>query len=213
MSMQRRQFLKAAFGGPVFVTTFGFGSGASIPSALAELAEKDSELVEAWLGAAKVVNDRTAIGTLLLSRFVERVYFLMQPIAWKPGPKQDQGLPMVNVPKGFVTDFASVPRAFWSALPPDGEYTYAAILHDYLYWNQATDRPTADLVLKAAMEDFGVSTADAFMVYNGVRLGGQSAWDGNAALRKAGEKRVLKDFPTDPTTRWAIWKLRPEVFL
>jgi Protein of unknown function (DUF1353) len=80
-------------------------------------------------------------------------------------------------------------------LPPDGQYTYAAILHDYLYWNQATDKPTADLVLKAAMEDFGVSKSDAFLIYNGVKLGGQSAWDGNTALKMAGEKRILKVFP------------------
>lgn len=214
MLMQRRQFLKVAFGGPVFFgPAFGFGSDAFVSNAWAELAEKDSELVEAWLNAAKVVDDdRTAIGTLLLSRFVERMYFLMKPIAWKPSPQQDQGLPTVNVPKGFVTDFASVPKPFWSVLPPDGDYTYAAIIHDYLYWNQATDKPTADLVLKAAMEDFGVAKSDAFIVYNGVKLGGQSAWDGNAALKKANEKRILKAFPTDPTTRWADWKLRPDVF-
>jgi hypothetical protein len=152
------------------------------------------------------------VGTLLLTRFVERIYVLMKPIGWKPSPKQDQGLPQVQVPTGFVTDFASVPRLFWTALPPDGDYTYAAILHDYLYWNQATGKDTADLVLKAAMEDFGVSAAQAFAVYNGVKVGGQSAWDGNAALKKAGEKRILKVFPTDPTIRWEDWKLRAGVF-
>jgi hypothetical protein len=203
MFIQRRQFLAA---------TLGAISAAANSSSFAGLADSDAQLVETWLNAAKVVGDRTAIGTLLLSRFVERVYFLMKPISWKPSPQQDQGLPTVNVPIGFVTDFASVPRAFWSVLPPDGEYTYAAILHDYLYWNQATDRATADNVLKAAMEDFGVSKTDAFFVYNGVRLGGQGPWDDNAALKAAGEKRTLKLFPTDPTTRWEDWKRRPDVF-
>jgi hypothetical protein len=28
-----------------------------------------------------------------------------------------------------------------------------------------------------------------------VKLGGQSAWDGNTALKMAGEKRILKVFP------------------
>jgi len=207
--MNRRRFLAATAGAPLLV---GATSALLAAAPVAAMDEKDSELIETWLNTANVVGDRTAMGTLLLSRFVERIYFLMKPIAWKPGPKQDQSLPTVNVPTGFVTDFASVPRAFWSILPPDGEYTYAAILHDYLYWNQATDKATADLVLKSAMEDFGVSTADAILVYNGVRLGGQSAWDGNAALKAAGEKRILKTFPTDPTTRWADWKLRPDVF-
>ncbi len=211
--MQRRKFLKVAFSGPFFFgSVFGLGYGAFMPHVRAELTKKDGELIETWLNAAKVVGDRTAIGTLLLSRFVERVYFLMKPIAWKPSPLQNQSLPRVNVPIGFITDFASVPRPFWSALPPDGEYTYAAIIHDFLYWNQATDKPTADLVLKAAMEDFGVPKAEALLVYNGVRAGGQSAWDNNAALKKAGEKRILKVFPTDPVTRWEDWKRQPGVF-
>jgi hypothetical protein len=62
------------------------------------------------------------------------------------------------------------------------------------------------------LEDFGVSAAQAFAVYNGVKVGGQSAWDGNAALKAAGEKRILKVFPTDPTVRWEDWKRRPGVF-
>jgi hypothetical protein len=213
MRIDRRKFLRAAAGMPTYTpTAFGLLSGISGSIALAGLEEKDGELVEAWLDAAKVVGDRTAVGTLLLTRFVERIYALMKPIGWKPGPQQDQSLPHVQVPMGFVTDFASVPRLFWTALPPDGDYTYAAILHDYLYWNQATDKATADLVLKAAMEDFGVSAAQAFAVYNGVKVGGQSAWDGNAALKAAGEKRILKVFPTDPTVRWEDWKRRPGVF-
>jgi hypothetical protein len=210
MRIDRRKFLRAAAGMPTYTaTTFGLLSGISGSIALAGLEEKDGELVEAWLDAAKVVGDRTAVGTLLLTRFVERIYALMKPIGWKPGPQQDQSLPHVQVPMGFVTDFASVPRLFWTALPPDGDYTYAAILHDYLYWNQATDKATADLVLKAAMEDFGVSAAQAFAVYNGVKVGGQSAWDGNAALKAAGEKRVLKVFPTDPTVRWKTGNAGP----
>jgi hypothetical protein len=212
MLIHRRTFLTAA-ATPIYSgTAFGFLSGMFGSTALAAMEEKDGQLVEAWLDAAKVVGDRTAVGTLLLTRFVERIYILMKPIAWKPSPQQNQNLPLVEVPTGFVTDFASVPRLFWTALPPDGDYTYAAILHDYLYWNQATDKATADLVLKAAMEDFGVPAAQAFAVYNGVKLGGQSAWDGNAALKVSGEKRILKVFPTDPTIRWEDWKHRPGVF-
>lgn len=38
----------------------------------------------------------------------------------------------VTVPKGFLTDGASVPRFFWSIFPPWGVYGQAAIVHDYL---------------------------------------------------------------------------------
>ena len=46
-----------------------------------------------------------------------------------------------SVESGFVTDFASVPRIFWSVFPPFGRYTKAAVLHDRLcvgYLNKQT---------------------------------------------------------------------------
>ena len=35
--------------------------------------------------------------------------------------------------KGFEWDLSSVPRMFWSILPPDGDHEIAALIHDYLY--------------------------------------------------------------------------------
>lgn len=40
---------------------------------------------------------------------------------------------VVNVPPGFRTDFASVPRPFWSIVSPWGRHGRAAIVHDFLY--------------------------------------------------------------------------------
>lgn len=39
---------------------------------------------------------------------------------------------IIQVQKGFITDFASVPRIFWSIFPPFGRYTKCAVLHDRL---------------------------------------------------------------------------------
>lgn len=39
---------------------------------------------------------------------------------------------VIKVPTGFITDFASVPRIFWSVFPPFGKYTKCAVLHDRL---------------------------------------------------------------------------------
>lgn len=36
-----------------------------------------------------------------------------------------------TVPKGYRTDFASVPRFFWRVFPPIGRYCQAAVLHDW----------------------------------------------------------------------------------
>ncbi|WP_139385602.1 DUF1353 domain-containing protein, partial [Salmonella enterica] len=47
----------------------------------------------------------------------------------------DDNSDVIEVPAGFVTDFASVPRIFWTILPSDGKYAKAAIIYDYLYDN------------------------------------------------------------------------------
>lgn len=38
----------------------------------------------------------------------------------------------VLIPAGYLTDGASVPRPFWSFIPPWGQYGQAAVVHDYL---------------------------------------------------------------------------------
>ncbi|MFV1943504.1 DUF1353 domain-containing protein [Pseudomonas luteola] len=38
----------------------------------------------------------------------------------------------VTIPAGYLTDGASVPRAFWSVVPPWGPYAAATTLHDLL---------------------------------------------------------------------------------
>lgn len=37
-----------------------------------------------------------------------------------------------TIPKGYVTDFASVPKFLWSILPPLGRHNLAALLHDWM---------------------------------------------------------------------------------
>ncbi|HMP89677.1 MAG TPA: DUF1353 domain-containing protein [Kiritimatiellia bacterium] len=43
----------------------------------------------------------------------------------------------IDVPEGFETDFASVPRIFWSILPlTDAQYDQAAVIHDFAVRNR-----------------------------------------------------------------------------
>lgn len=44
----------------------------------------------------------------------------------------DNGQYWVKVYENFITDGATVPRLFWSLIPPWGRYGQAAILHDHL---------------------------------------------------------------------------------
>jgi len=63
----------------------------------------------------------------------------------------------IVVPKGFVTDFASVPRALHSMIGPTGRYTNAAIVHDYLFWTQSCTRKQSDNLMAIAMREGGVT--------------------------------------------------------
>src|SRR5262249_6063867 len=94
-----------------------------------------------------IQEGRAPVGGLYLGRFADPIYFLTQPITWKPNKGQEK-YHEVTVPTGFVTDLASIPSSFWSLLRPDGLYAYAAILHDYLYWFQTRPREQCDMILK-----------------------------------------------------------------
>lgn len=85
----------------------------------------------------------------------------------------------ITVPKGFITDFASIPRFLWSVLPPAGGYGKAAVVHDYLYRTPgAWTRGEADAVLKEAMEVSGVGWFTRQTIWLGVRTGGHFVFRG-----------------------------------
>lgn len=148
-----------------------------------------------------------------LQWFPDPMWALTEPITWIPdtGARTDQKA--VTVPRGFVTDLTSVPPEFFSLLRPEGPYAYAAVVHDYLYWFQQRSRLESDEILRLVMDEFPVTTADKWAIYAGVRAGGGFAWKKNTNLKAAGERRVLKRFPDNPTEKWASWKLRPGVFV
>ena len=167
-----------------------------------------AEWMAEWMKTAKDSDS-----PLYLGRFKDPIYFLVKPITWKPNSDQVGTAESVEVPAGFVTDLASIPPAFFSLLRPDGEYTYAAIIHDYLYWTQKQPRATADEIFKFAMADFNIGSPTAFTIYESVRRLGGRAWNTNARLRQNGEKRILREYPPNARITWQEWKKRPDVFV
>jgi hypothetical protein len=166
-----------------------------------------AEWMDRWIAT------RVPLGALRIARFKDPTYVLTKEIGWKPNSAEEAAkLKAVQVPKGFVTDFASIPRLFWSALRPDGDYAYAAVIHDYLYWTQETDRETADDIFRQAMIDFKIPSVTAWAIHKAVRLGGEKYWKQIPELKAKGEKRILKELPDDPLMTWAQWRTRPEVF-
>ena len=181
---------------------------AAVPSTTPSPSNWMDKWIDAWKKDAKEVH-----GVLYLGRFADPTYFLTKKISWKPNANQDAKLPKISVPVGFVTDFASIPREFWSLLRPDGNYAYAAVIHDFLYWNQLTSRENSDMIFRLAMGDFKIPKIEADSIYAAVRLAGGKAWKENAELKKRGERRILKTFPTNPVTYWPEYKKDPAVFV
>ena len=107
----------------------------------------------------------------------------------------------INVPFGFLTDFASVPRFFWWLYPKWGKYGNAAVIHDYLYWEQSYPRKKSDSIFLEAMGVLKVNKFTARILYLAVYLCGFAAWKGNQRRKKKLGKRVLKKF-TGKVTEW-----------
>jgi len=104
---------------------------------------------------------------------------------------------VIVVPGGFVTDFASTPRALWSVLPPTGRYQLAAVVHDFLYWDQGCAREQADAIFRVAMSESNVKPTERDLMWQAVRRFGQRAWDENATAKRAGKPRIIP--PADMT--------------
>jgi hypothetical protein len=110
----------------------------------------------------------------------------------------------IVVPEGFDTDYASVPRIFWSFYPPDGSYTPAAVIHDALYFYQARSAATpspitraqADAVFLEAMAALGVPLLRRRLLYRAVRVGGWLAWRRNRRWHEAEAARRFDEAAT-----------------
>jgi hypothetical protein len=103
-----------------------------------------------------------------------RYWQLVEEFDYAVGSKESND--KIHVPKGFVTDFASVPRPFWWLFPPWGKYGKAAVVHDYLYQYQLRTRREADDIFLEGMLVLGVEQWQARLMYRSVRCFAWLAW-------------------------------------
>lgn len=155
-------------------------------------------------GLAPAWAQQTPPSVPLLGVGDNRTWIVVRALEYRIGDTDDK----IVVPAGFVTDLASVPRAFWGPplfLTPAGQYSRAAIIHDYLYWSQKCTRDQADRLLVIAMKESQVSHFDEVTIYEGVHVGGEDAWNHNAADAIRGLPRILPEGyrePPDPNMTW-----------
>lgn len=118
-------------------------------------------------------------------------WVLTEPLPTRIGRSSE----IITIPKGFVTDLTSIPRFFWAAFPKSGPYMSAAILHDYLYWDQRCTREQADRIFDIEMKSYGVNDTSRTLIYSAVSDFGASAWQANTTARSGGEIRYLPEGP------------------
>lgn len=100
----------------------------------------------------------------------------------------------IDIPKGFITDFYSIPRLVRFLIPRSQVgWNQAAVVHDALYAdNQAAlflesdrkwitgvpvSRHTADQVFLALMQQLEAPPVRTQLIYQGVRIGGEAVWN------------------------------------
>lgn len=81
---------------------------------------------------------------------------------------------IITAPKGYRTDFASVPRFFHRVIPPMGRHGKASIIHDWLCDEspKTTDYREAADIFNQAMLALGVSNLRRKLMVAAVKLGG-----------------------------------------
>lgn len=130
-----------------------------------------------------------------MSRFTEslvvtprpdgKTWVILSDFGYAVGSEESNDV--INVPIWNFTDFASVPRILWIVLPRWGKYGNAAVIHDWLYWDQSRTRKEADEIFLEGMGVLEVGAWTKYAMYWAVRAFGWYAWSKNAKKKAAGE--------------------------
>lgn len=95
---------------------------------------------------------------------------------------------VIVVPAGFVTDFASIPRVFWSLIgDPGGPWAPAAVVHDYLYRTGLLPRAEADAIFRDVMAIHGIRGTKRWVMWATVRAAGWLAYEKDKRKTTRGE--------------------------
>ena len=124
----------------------------------------------------------TFIGRCVSTGVGEYVWRLTEPLTFVTS----EGY-VLDIPEGFLTDFASVPRCLWWILPlTDGQYDAAAVVHDYAVRNRIAygfNISTCADIFREALQASGVAPWKVMAMWRAV-------WAFNWISPGAGDGRV-----------------------
>lgn len=101
---------------------------------------------------------------------------ILLPPGWEGYAIQRGLTTRVVVPRGFQTDFATVPRWATLFMQSTGKHSRAAVLHDFLYDRGIGTRAVADKVFRLQAKIDGVPTFRRWVMWLAVRIGGGRFW-------------------------------------
>jgi hypothetical protein len=108
-----------------------------------------------------------------------RIAAVAQPFGFVIRINKRQRMAVVT-PRGYVTDFASIPSAVTWLISPFGKHAEAAVVHDWLYTlgtpGDAKGRRLADKTFVKALRFLGVGWTHRQIMYWSVRIGGASGY-------------------------------------
>jgi len=81
-----------------------------------------------------------------------------------------KGYILIRVPKGFKTDFATIPNWILFLRPDNGKWKKASVVHDFLCKREGLPKVTADRVFYYAMLDDEASVFTAYLLWAAVRI-------------------------------------------
>lgn len=87
--------------------------------------------------------------------------------------RENKNVHYIIVPKGFATDFGSVPRLFQGIISPVGNASKAYVLHDFLCVlarEGRISRKDCDLLFKEALKQVNVKPFAISVLYGAVRF-------------------------------------------
>lgn len=99
-----------------------------------------------------------------------------------------------TVPKGYVVNGASIPKAVWSVVggPWSGKYRNAAVIHDYLTGEKISTSEIVHRLFYDSMRESGVSLVRARLMYAAVVVGG-GVWSDVAGFTGAADPIELSE--------------------
>ena len=95
----------------------------------------------------------------------------------EPFSYQDDKQGLITIPKGFPTDWGSIPRPLQGLISPTGHGTWGYGIHDGLYASQPCQKADADDVLFRMNLADGINRLEDDLILDGLKIGGWEAWN------------------------------------